>query len=226
MSQGQRLEEARAVLRGVESVTDRRVFLKRMGAAAAVAAVVGCEQSGPVPTGPIGGAVVLDFSSDLGVLNYAYALEQLEAAFYTQVTASFYSGATQDERAVLTDLRDHEIAHREFLKAALGSNAVGSLQVDFGAVNFSSRQSVLQTAQTFEDLGVAAYNGAARYLSDAAFLATAGKIVSVEARHASVIRELNGVSFAPDAFDAVMAPGAVLAAAAPFVETEITLRNA
>lgn len=225
MSQAQRAAEAGGILQEIGAVTDRRVFLKRMGVVAAVAAVAGCEQSGPVPTGPVAGAVVLDFSTDFGVLNYAYALEQLEAAFYTQVAASFYSGATEGERAVLTDLRDHEIAHREFLKAALGSNAVGALQVDFGGVDFSSRQSVLQTAQTFEDLGVAAYNGAARYLSDADFLATAGKIVSVEARHASVIRELNGASFAPDAFDPVMGPAEVLAAAAPFVETQINLRN-
>ena len=32
-------------------------------------------------------------TGDTGVLNYAYALEQLEAAFYTQVVASFYAGA-------------------------------------------------------------------------------------------------------------------------------------
>src|SRR4051812_3174856 len=53
-------------------------------------------------------------SGDIGVLNYAYALEQLEAAFYTQVIMSQYSGITAAETSYLTDIRDHEIAHREF----------------------------------------------------------------------------------------------------------------
>ena len=59
-------------------------------------------------------------SGDIGILNYAYALEQLEAAFYIRVAASFYAGATSREKAYLEDIRDHEIAHREFFKNALG----------------------------------------------------------------------------------------------------------
>ena len=39
----------------------------------------------PAPTFP---AVTLNFANDFGVLNYAYALEQLEAAFYTAVVGS------------------------------------------------------------------------------------------------------------------------------------------
>ena len=31
-------------------------------------------------------------SGDTGILNYAYALEQLEAAFYIKVVSGFYSG--------------------------------------------------------------------------------------------------------------------------------------
>jgi hypothetical protein len=49
----------------------------------------------------------------------------------------------------------------------------------------------MAAAQTFEDTGVAAYNGAGRYLTNNAFLALAGKIVSVEARHAALIRDMN-----------------------------------
>jgi hypothetical protein len=42
----------------------------------------------------------------------------------------------------------------------------------------------------FEDLGVAAYNGAGKYLTSADYLTVAGKIVSVEARHAAAIRDM------------------------------------
>src|SRR6201992_284375 len=53
-------------------------------------------------------------SGDTGILNFAYALEQLEAAFYTQVNASFYTNASATEKAILSDIMNHEIAHRDF----------------------------------------------------------------------------------------------------------------
>ncbi len=69
------------------------------------------------------GATTVDLGSgDVGILNYAYALEQLEAAFYTQVIATPYSGITDAERTLLTEIRDHEIIHRDFFKAALGTS--------------------------------------------------------------------------------------------------------
>ena len=177
-------------------------------------------------------------SGDTGVLNYAFALEQLEAAFYTQVLATPFSGITAAESAYLTDIRDHEIAHREFFKNALGSNAIPSLEVDFSSINFTSRDAVLATARTFEDLGVAAYNGAGKLLTNPAFLLLAGKIVSVEARHAALIRDLisNG-SFADlstlTAFgannaaglDGALMPLQVLPLAAPYIKTQINASN-
>jgi hypothetical protein len=116
---------------------------------------------------------------DVGVLNYAYALEQLEAAFYTQVIEIPYEGIAEEETAWLTDIRDHEVEHRDFLKGALAEGAIPDLEVDFSAVDFTSRESVLTTAQTFEDLGVAAYNGAGKLIENVDYLAEAGRIVSV-----------------------------------------------
>ena len=86
-------------------------------------------------------------SGDTGVLNYAYALEQLEAAFYTQVVAGFYAGASPGEQTILTDIKNHEVIHRDFLKAALGSAAIADLAVDFTSINFTDRSSVLGAAK-------------------------------------------------------------------------------
>jgi hypothetical protein len=124
---------------------------------------------------------------DVGILNYAYALEQLEAAFYTQVTKTPYANMASADTDILTGIRDHEIAHRDFFKAALKKNAIPALEVDFSKIDFNSRDSVLSTAQTFENLGVAAYNGAGQLLKKEEYLLLAGKIVSVEARHAAAI---------------------------------------
>jgi hypothetical protein len=172
-------------------------------------------------------------TGDTGVLNYAYALEQLEAAFYTQVVAgAYYSGAVAAEQTILSDIKNHEVIHRDFLKAALGSSAIADLQVDFTSVNFADRTSVLGTAKTFEDLGVAAYNGAGHLLTTPANLLTAGKIVSVEARHAAAIRDLlQPASFAgsdvvdANGLDQAKTPSAVLTAADPFITTTITANN-
>ncbi len=216
--------------------TDRRNFLRWSGVAAA-ALLAGCQDSPlgvqalPKPGGAvldhIGDAVsvTLDFSNDFGVLNYAYALEQLEAAYYIEVVNNFAPGLNSDERDVLRDLRAHEIVHREFYAAALGANAIPRLNLDFSSVDFGSRRAVLRLARSFEDTGVGAYNGAAKFLENGAFLLAAGQIVSVEARHASVVRTLLGNQFAPRSFDEALAPSEVLSRVAPFVVTEINLIN-
>ena len=129
---------------------NRRHVLKWTGAAATIVVA-----GSVLPNFGITAALAADLGEgDIGVLNYAYALEQLEAAFYTMVVDSPYADITADETAWLTDIRDHEVEHRDFLKTALGDKAVGDLEVDFSAVDFTSRASVLGTADVFENLGV------------------------------------------------------------------------
>ena len=211
-----------SLLEQISSATNRRRFLQWAGVTMGVALISGCSDDGP--TGLAGATLG---GGDVGVLNYAYALEQLEAAFYTRAVATPYAGISGAELAILTDIRDHEIVHREFLKAALGTSAIGTLQFEFSSVTFSSRSSVLGTAKVFEDLGVGAYNGAGKLLTDANLLLVAGKIVSVEARHASAIRDLlnpmstdfagNDVVTVSSGLDRALSPTDVLTAADPFV---------
>ena len=232
------------------STSDRRDFLRAAGLGGAALALAACGAdrvaspssaanaagtgAGTVgstagPNATTGVTVTLDFSNDYGVLNYAYALEQLEAAFYAQVLKTPYSGMTQQEMRILTDLSQHEAIHREFLKTALGSKAIPGLTPNFTSIDFTSRASVIGTAAALEDTGVHAYNGAGHYIKSAAYLTIAGKIVSVEARHASAIHDLlspRGSSFAPDVFDAGYTPQQVLAAAGKFVYDTINVTNA
>lgn len=177
-------------------------------------------------------------SGDVGILNYAYALEQLEAAFYIQVVATPYSGISSLEMEYLTDIRNHEVAHRDFFKAAITAAAptliIPSLEVNFSSIDFTSRASVLGTAKAFEDLGVTAYNGAGQYISTTgngpAYLTLAGKIVSVEARHAALIADLlsNGTFAATtdaNGLDTALTPAEVLAIAGPYIKTKINSTN-
>lgn len=216
----------------------RRSFLQYAGAGAAGIALIaaGCKKDRHNNMPDTG--VLLDFKDDFGVLNYAYALEQLEAAFYIQVASNPPAAFSAAEKTYFQDIQFHEIAHREFFKKALGTAAIGALEVDFSSINFMDRSSVLGAAKAFEDLGVAAYNGAGVRLKNDTYLVLAGQIVSVEARHAAYVRDLisNG-SFADltdltalgsnDAggLDGALTPDKVLAIAGKYVKTKINVIN-
>ena len=228
----------------------RRAFLRAIGLGGTIVlmpsvfAACSDDTTGGGPAGPnlqtVQGQVTLDLSNDIGIFNYAYALEQLEAAFYTQVVANgaFNTVYSADERELLRDIWRDEVAHREFLRAALGTAAIPNLTPNFSTINFGNRLSVLQTARTFEDLGVAAYNGAGRFIRNANNLLMAGRIVSVEARHAAAIRDvldITGTAFADlstltmlgadpaTARDGALAPAGVLPLAQPFIADTIVV---
>ncbi|GAC1480686.1 MAG: ferritin-like domain-containing protein [Gemmatimonadaceae bacterium] len=219
-------------------VETRRDFLKMLGVGGTIVMLpslfAACKSDKAVapPAGPQ--AVALNLSNDFGILNYAYALEQLEAAFYIAVVASTPFGTmSAEQKEVFTDLRAHEVVHREFLRKALGTNAIPDLTLNTAAVatTLTNIPTILKNAEAFEDLGVSAYNGAGKYLKDAGYLTIAGKIVSVEARHAAAIRDMReglnlagtaaGTRFAGDdvvltsgtfaGLDVKLEPGAVLA---------------
>jgi hypothetical protein len=215
-----------------QSQINRRSFLRIGGMAGASLALVGAA------TGMTGCSKDDDEdginlgSGDFGVLNYAYALEQLEAAFYIQAVQSQFSGITAAETAYLTDIRDHEIAHREFFKNVLKNNAIPALEVNFSSIDFGSRASVLGTAKAFEDLGVSAYNGAGQLLTDVNYLLAAGKIVSVEARHAALIRELltpnsfgNADVVDSNGLDGAKSPSEVLSVAGNYLKSKLNASN-
>lgn len=224
--------------------SSRRKFLKMGGLAIAGSTLLlSCSDDDDF-MGPVEGDIFDLGSGDLGILNYAYALEQLEAAFYTNVLdGSYWAGANAEERLILEDLYKHEVIHREFFKAAITGAVSGDmnkitpeLEFDFSGVDFSNRASVLGTAKVLEDTGVAAYNGAGKLLTTPDYLIIAGKIVSVEARHAAAIRSIfldDDTAFAGDdvidenGLDLAKSPQEILSAVGStgFVVTEFTANN-
>lgn len=213
-----------------ESQTSRRKFLKTAGGVSLLSAFVIGTAGSCKKAEDFGTANVSLGSGDIGILNYAYALEQLEAAFYTRVVATPYANMPAAEASFFADIRDHEIAHREFFKQALGSNAIAALSVNFSTIDFGSRTSVLATAKAFEDLGVTAYNGAGQLITDVNYLGLAGKIVSVEARHAALIRDLitpgsfaDNTALDANGMDMARTPAQVMAIAGAYINTKIDI---
>lgn len=237
-------EKQTMVVSSTEQLLDnksRRSFLKLMSVGGAMvflpSVLAKCNSTSSTDTGitppNTGSPLVIDFSKgDVAVLQFAYALEQLEADFYTKVVANFSgTSLTAGEQAVMVDIKYHEVIHRETLKTVLGSNGF-TVTTTYSGLNFRDRPSVLNAARDFEDLGVAAYNGAAQYISNVNNLLVAGKIVSVEARHASAIRDLiapkttGTTSFAPTGFDNAFSPAKVASAAQNYVVDMLQFKNA
>jgi rubrerythrin len=133
------------------------------------------------------------------VLNFALTLEYLEFHFYNHALLAapglIPAGAPT---AAITTIRDHEKAHVDLLKTALGAAARTPLEYanfDFTAGGkftavYSDYVTFLKVAAAFEDTGVRAYKGQAPVLKGNAVLTTALQIHSVEARHASHIRQM------------------------------------
>ena len=133
------------------------------------------------------------------VLQFALTLEYLESEFYDmglKKSGLIPSGAPM---GAITTICQHEKAHVKFLQdtiTSLGSTPVTKPAFDFTAKGtfptvFSNYDTFLAVAQAFEDTGVRAYKGqAGNVKGNAGVLTAALNIHSVEARHASHIRQM------------------------------------
>ncbi|MCX2477008.1 ferritin-like domain-containing protein [Pedobacter sp. MC2016-05] len=184
----------------------------------------------------------IDFAApnDIGLLNYLYALEQLEAAFYLKVCESFPADFTDLQKTYFNELKLHEQTHVAYFASIIGNQAaIGQLDFDLSSVNFSSKISVLATAQSFEDLGVAAYNGALEKTNLVSSIITFSQIATVEARHAGWVRNQvvtrSSVSLdqltslganATQATDVSLPPAMVLQQVMKYIKTKLEILNA
>lgn len=161
-------------------------------------------------------ALAMSGGGDVGILNFALTLEYLESSFYRE--AKRRAGASGGLKSLIDLIGRDEDEHVKALTATikkLGGNPVAEPKFDFP---YSSTAEFLELAQTFEDTGVSAYNGAAPQIKSKEVLGAAGSIVQVEARHAAAIRLQNEVQPSPEAFDPTLSKAQVLKAVEPFIQ--------
>ena len=179
--------------------------------ALAAGAVYGTFMVGPF----VRKAFAMTGSSDVDILNFALTLEYLESSFYDE--AKSRAKASGELKSLIGLLAKDEQEHVEALTAtikSLGGKPVAEPKFNF---DYSDTAGFLELAQTFEDTGVSAYNGAGPAIKSKEVLAAAGSIVQVEARHAAAIRLQNKEEPAPDGFDPALDEAQVLKAVEPFI---------
>jgi hypothetical protein len=146
---------------------------------------------------------------DVAILNFALTLEYLESAFYA--SALEHAGLTGEWKRFATTVHQHEKAHVEALRKALGSAAVKRPTFAFGSAT-QSRAAFAATSIKLEDTGVQAYQGQTPFIRSQTVFKAAISIHPVEARHAAWIRNLTGSAPAPAAFNPALTKSQVLAA--------------
>ncbi len=193
--------------------TTRQAFLAR-GFLAAVAAY-GAGAAGPFAAQALSQGAG---TNDSGIVQFALTLEVLEATYYREAVKQVKLAG--EARSVAKDIRDNEIEHVSILTdlvRSLGGTPKTRQNASFGNA-YKSEASFLALAQTFEDTGVSAYNGAGPLLQSPDVLEAAGQIVQTEARHAAVIRYLRGEDITPAPFDTALSMKEVLGMVKPYLK--------
>jgi hypothetical protein len=179
--------------------------------ALAAGAVYGTFMVGPF----VRKALAMTGGGDVDIVNFALTLEYLESTFYAE--AKKRAGAKGELKALIELIGKDEQQHVEALAGTvkkLGGKPVAEPKFEF---EYDDTAGFLKLAQTFEDTGVSAYNGAGPMIKSKEVLGAAGSIVQVEARHAAAIRLQNKEEPAPDAFDPALEEKEVLKAVEPFI---------
>jgi Ferritin-like domain len=176
-------------------------------------AVYGASAVGPYVSDALGASA----GGDVDILKFALTLEYLETDFYKHKAKTVrLSGEAKSLAAVIAS---HEQEHVDALvKAIKAAGGTPAKQPKF-VFPVTDQASFLKLAYVLENTGVGAYNGAGPSLKNPAYLAAAGSIVQVEARHAAAIGLLTGQSVTPDGgFDKPLTKAQVLAKAAPLIK--------
>ncbi|KAH8989416.1 ferritin-like domain-containing protein [Lactarius hatsudake] len=149
-------------------------------------------------------------------LQFAHVLEQLETQFYQQALAKFQpsdftaAGFTSADIPAqqFTAIQSDEAAHVTALESIItsfGATPLSTCKFDFTSV-LTDVTTMAPVARLVENVGVGAYLGAAHLVEDPVVLTAAASILTIEARHQTILNLFQGGSAIPQSFDIPLLP--------------------
>ena len=213
---------AGAMQRLARDDSSRKRFLKMAGGTAAAGAfaalLAACGEGDEEKAEVDDAAPSTAQAGDFKILNYALMLEYLESDFYEKVVSSgMLSGAALE---MAKTFGEHENEHVETLETAVkegGEKPVARPRTKFP---LEGEEQILGLAAQVENLGAAAYLGAAGLIQSDDVLGTALSIHSIEARHAAALNIATGKEPVPFGDTGLAVPAemdAVLEMVKPFI---------
>ena len=177
----------------------RGSFLLR--GALAAGAVCGLGAVGPF----VSQALAAQDTTDADILNFALTLEYLEAAFYKKALTLGLSG---DAKTYAKTFGQEENSHVDALTQAVKSLGAKPAAMPQFVFPMTDQKSFLKLAQTLEDTGVSAYNGAGPSIKEQPSAAAPGcGPTGTKERSIQAARPRSAVSFSRRGSAATCAPG-------------------
>ena len=206
----------------------RRQLLRRgamLGASVAGVGVLGRFVSACSESVAPSGSVTLDLGTEVGVLNYAYALLQLEADFFTRLVGRFYPGVLVAESALITQAyTDTEAARDDLHNNQIPTGRItDAVLFRLGTVvDVSDRTAVLTHARTIEETAARALQTLAGRAGVPAHQTLLGGLAAKSQARAAAIDGWLAATFTPGTVDLA----AAMATLAPYYLTKFTVIHA
>ena len=155
------------------------------------------------------------FYLDPTVLNFAFAIEELEADFFNRAFRSKgFSQLRGEENSLFATIAAQDAAHKQLLERLRGpfhAKNAGSFETfnasesrrprTFTYPTLGSRDDLLKTALDIKENALFTYHGAVGIVRNKQLLGAAAAIAGVEGRHVAVLRDMMGMDPVPAPFE-------------------------
>lgn len=150
-------------------------------------------------------------ASDIGILTSALGMEQIQAAFYSQVLGAHQRRAYLGEKALtaVTTMASHEAAHVQTISDALTSlnaNVPTAPTFRFPYTAFVSPIGMAWLGYSLEEIAIGAHLDSLERLQSRPLRQTVVTIMGADSAQAALLRTLTGFQFSPRYFEAKLSP--------------------
>jgi len=153
-------------------------------------------------------------ASDIALLTSALGVEQVQAAFYSQILGAHQKHAYLNERAVsaVTLMASHEAAHVQTLSDTLtsfGADVPAAPKFAFPYTAFISPIGMAWLGYSLEEIAIGSHLNALEKMDSRNLRGAVATILGADSAQAALLRILSGFEFSPRFFEAKLSTSQV-----------------